>query len=252
MASRARSVASRVGVLLLLAALAALAGFGWQRAQTLPLTGVEVSGAVHADEAALLALAAVPDSARLFAVDPLALASRVEAEPWVRRARVSRSMRGVIRITVEERQPVALAIGADGRATAYVDAGGHVMPVTASALAAGYDLPLLSGRIPGLRAGDVIQDPALARLLATLAEAGPLTDALVSAVERRPDGTLVVITAPTPDGAALPVVLGRDGFAEKLRRLEAFWDQAILSRPDHPIRRVDLRYDGQIVTDEGS
>jgi cell division protein FtsQ len=252
MASRTRSVASRVGVFLLLAALAALAGFGWQRAQTLPLTGVEVVGAVHADEGALLALAAVPDSARLFGVDPLALASRVEAEPWVRRARVSRSMRGVIRIRVEERQPVALALGSDGRASAFVDATGHAMPATATALAAGYDVPLLTGRLPGLRPGEAIQDPALVRLLATLSEATPLADALVSAVERRSDGTLVLVTAPTPAGAALPVVLGRDGFTEKLRRLEAFWEQAILTRPDHPIRRVDLRFDGQIVTDEGS
>lgn len=252
MASRKRSVASRVGVFLLLAALATLAGFGWQRAQTLPLAGVEISGAVHADEAALLALAAVPDSSRLFGVDPLALASRVEADAWVRRARVARSMRGTLNIRVEERQPVALALGSDGRAAAYLDAEGHVMPITATALAAGYDVPLVTGRIPGLRVGDVVQDAALTRLLATLAEAGPLADALVSAVERRADGTLVLITAPTPAGAALPVVLGRDGFQEKLRRLEAFWEQAILSRPEYPIRRIDLRYGGQIVTAEGS
>ena len=53
-----------------------------------------------------------------------------------------------------------------------------------------------------------------------------------------------------PSGGSIPVTLGRADFAEKLGRLHAFWTQAVLSRPDTPVRRIDLRFDDQIVTEE--
>lgn len=250
MAKSLRPIFRRVLVLLSVLGVGALLAFGWHRTQTLPLGGVEVAGAVHADADALVALAALPDSARLFEIEPDLIADRVERDPWVRQARVTRWMTGTLAVRVEERVPVALALDASGRPAHYLDADGFAMPATASALAAGFDVPLLVGALPPFRPTVPVEDDALRGLLAALAEAGPATDALISAVERGADGRLTLHTAAAPGGRSVPVALGPRGHAEQLRRLQAFWDQAILTRPDHPIRRIDLRFDGQIVTDE--
>lgn len=236
---------------LLLIVVGGIVAFGWHRASVLPLTEVRVTGATHADEAEVLRLAALPDSARLFAIEPLEVAERVEAEPWVARASVTRWMNGVLEIRLRERAPVMLVVGADGRPAALLDAEGHSLPPRASALHAGMDLPLLTGVLPDLRFGEPVSDGPLRRFLAALPEIGPVSDALLSSIERRRDGQLVALTSPSPGGDAIPVWLGRDGFHGKLRNLEAFWEQAVLTRPEHPIRRIDLRFDGQIVTDEG-
>jgi cell division protein FtsQ len=233
-----------------LVALVAALGYGWHRAATLPVRGVEVSGAVHAEPEALQALAAVPDSARLFSLDPRLLADRVQRDPWVQKARVTRWMSGTLGIRVQERTPVVLALDAVGRPSHFLDAEGFAMPATPSALTAGFDVPLLVGHVPPFRPTVPTDDAALRRLLATLATASADADALVSAVERRIDGQLVLHTAPTPGGQTIPVWIGREASPEKLNRLVAFWDQAVLSRPHHTFRRIDLRFDGQIVTEE--
>ena len=56
----------------------------------------------------------------------------------------------------------------------------------------------------------------------------------------------------TPAGQALTVRLGDSGFEERFRRLKAFWDQAVLTRPGTRYASVDLRFDGQIITRESS
>lgn len=250
MASRIGYIASRVGALAGLVAVGALLGYGYHRASMLTLTGIEVHGNVHADAQDLIALASVPDSSLIFGLDTQLIAERVERHPWVRSARVTRWMTGTVGITVTERQPVMLALGADGRPWVFLDADGYAMPVTPGALRAGYDLPLLTGRLPAIDPFTPLADGPLRRMLAALATTGPSVDALIAGVERRFGGELVLFTAPAPGGTSIPVSLGRDRFDEKLGRLEAFWEQAILNRPDRPIRRIDLRFEGQIVTEE--
>jgi len=249
-ASRARHIASRVGALLGLVGLGALLGYGYHRAAMLPVVDVEIRGNVHAAADELLSLASVPDSSLLFDLDTQLLAEQVERHPWVREASVRRWMTGTVSISVDERQPVMLALSPDGRPWMYLDAYGYAMPVTETSRRAGYDLPLLTGRLPAVDQAAPLADAPLRRLLAALAQTGPSVDALITGVERRPGGDLVLITSPTPGGSSIPVAMGRDRFDEKLGRLEAFWEQAILNKPDRPIRRIDLRFEGQIVTEE--
>jgi cell division protein FtsQ len=250
MARRKRHIASRAAVFLGLVALGALLGYGYHRASLMQVVAVDVRGNVHAEAADLVALAAIPDSSRLFDLDTAEIVRRVEEHPWVRTAAISRWMTGTVSISVAERQPVALAIGPDGRPAMYLDVDGFAMPVTRTALRAGYDVPLLTGRLPAVNPAAPLADAPLRRLLAALASTGPSTDALIAAIERRPDGQMVLFTAPAPGGTSIPVSLGRDRFEEKLHRLEAFWEQAVLVRPERAIRRIDLRHEGQIVTEE--
>lgn len=245
--TRARRLLRRALAFLTLAALGALVSLGWHWKATLPLEAIAVTGNAHADADAIRELAAVPDSARLFDLDPVILADRVQRHPWVAEARVTRWMTGTLEIAVRERVPAALALDGAGRPSHYLDAAGFAMPFVKGAA---YDVPLLHGALPAMHPTQPIEDAALLELLGVLAKADPAEDALVSSVERRRDGTFVLVTAPAPGVGAIPVTLGRGGFAEKLGRLRAFWDQAVLTRPDTPIRRIDLRFDGQVVTEE--
>ncbi|MEP0547123.1 MAG: FtsQ-type POTRA domain-containing protein [Rhodothermales bacterium] len=244
---RRRRIVRRIVVLLGLGAVVALGVVGWRWQATVPVRAVTVSGAVHADTSAVLDLAAVPDSAFLFSLDPEILADRVRRHPWVAEASVTRWMTGTLAVDVTERVPVALVLDGAGRPSYFFDAAGFMMPLAAGAA---YDVPLFQGRFPAYQPTQPVEDAAVLDLLAVLAAVPDATDALVSSVERAADGSFTLATAPTPGGASIPVALGRSGFAEKLGQLQAFWDQAVLPRPDTPVRRIDLRFDGQIVTSE--
>jgi cell division protein FtsQ len=233
-----------------LCALVALSVVGWRWQASLPVRAVEVAGAVHADTTQLLDLAAVPDSAMLFSLDPVILEDRVRRHPWVAEAGVTRWMTGTLSIDVAERVPAALVLDERGRPAYFVDAAGFMMPVPPPQPGRAYDVPLLHGRFGAYQPTTPVADAAIRDLVTALAALRPEVDAVVSSVERMADGSFVLHTAPTPGGGSIPVALGRADFGPKLAHLHAFWDQAVLTRPDTPIRRIDLRFDGQIVTEE--
>jgi len=225
-----------------------LAGLVWLR--TLPLARVVVAGAHHASAPDIADLTeAVPDSVALFSLSPALMADRASRHPWVASARVTRWPTGTLRVTVEERVPVALAL-ADGEPSHFFDAEGFAMPV-ASLRPAVVDVPVLTGDVPAPPPGERTDRRALRSLLAALAAADAATAALVSEVHVGPQGALTLYTTPAGEVGTIPVRLGRTDHADQLARLRAFWDQAVLPRPAARLRQVDLRYRGQVVTLEG-
>lgn len=241
---RRRRILRRLGLVAL--ALGLAAAWVWQR--TLPLAGVAVVGAVHAsaDEVAELT-GAVPDSVALFSLSPALVADRAQRHPWVRTASVRRLPTGTLRVRVEERVPVVLALDAAGRPSHFLDGEGFAMP-TEAAVPAVYDVPVLHGA-PAYHPIQPVESAALRGLLGALAHADAETLALVSEVEW--GGRVTLWTTPAGGHGSVPVRLGRDGHDDQLRRLRAFWDQSVLPRPDVEFRLVDLRFDGQVVTREG-
>ena len=243
-ADRRRRFLRGLGLVALVLALAA--AWVWQR--TLPLERVDVVGAAHADAAEVAALTrAVPDSVALFSLSPALVAGRAERHPWVRAAHVRRLPTGTLRVRVEERRPVALALGADGRPTYFLDADGFMMPLEAASPAV-YDVPVLRGG-PAYHPVQPVESAALRGLLAALARADAGTAALVSEVEWGETPTLW--TTPAGGHGSVPVRLAHADPGDQLRRLRAFWDQSVLPRPRTRFRLVDLRFRGQVVTHEG-
>jgi cell division protein FtsQ len=246
---RAGRVLRRVGAAALVLAL----GAAWYWQQTLPLRRVDVTGVVHADAAEVVRLTGVrPDSDAVFALSPALVADRAERHPWVRRAHVRRLPTGTLSVRVEEREPVVLVMRA-GVPAGYLDAEGVALPLDAlsDSGAVPYDVPLLTGSVPDAAPGARVASPALRELLAALAGADDATDALVSEVEWRA-GRAVLWTTPAGGHPSVPVRLGRTGVADQLARLRAFWDQSVLARPRARFRSVDLRFEGQVVTQEGA
>ena len=247
----------RTPLLLLLLAFVVVAGLGWYWQNTVRLAHVEFDGVEHADEAELRRLLALGGEGMgdeeslvdttLYDLDPATLADRVARHPWVRAASVSRRPTGTLAFDVEEREPVALVVAQDGTPGFFLDAEGFRMPRVPTAI---YPVPLLRGALEPYEPLAPVESATLRELLAALASLDERTDALVSEIELGKTGRYTLFTTPVSNHPSLPVELGREGFAARLRTLRAFYDQAILPQPAVTFERINLSFDGQVVTEE--
>ncbi len=232
---------------LLVVGVVALGLLGWQWRANVTVDRVAVTGAQHAPPDTLRHLAGVGRGTAMTAVAPTLVADRVARHPWVKGATVeTRWMQGTLVVAVTERTPAALAVDAQGRPAYYLDRSGHAMPLPDSA---GHDVPLVQGleaEAPWTRP-DTAQSPSsLRRVLRALPEVGAAD--LVAEIEMRADDAIRLTTTPIGPHDALPVHLGRGNAARKLRTLRAFARQVLASPPQEPVERIDLRFDGQVVT----
>lgn len=112
-----------------LAVAAALVGAAVAtRTPLLDVDRVTVRGASGADQDEVRRRAGVAHGDPLVAVDPDAVARRVEQLPWVARARVRRAWPSGVEVEVSRRVPVAIVPVTDTNA-AVVDAGGWVISI---------------------------------------------------------------------------------------------------------------------------
>jgi cell division protein FtsQ len=154
-----------VGGLLLGASLIALVFF----TPVLGVRDVDVRGAVHEDEAAVVAAAGLPEGATLAEIPVRSIASGVETLAWVRRAEVTRKLPWTVQIKVIERTPVAIVDAAGTRGL--VDEDGVVLeyiPPGANPLAG--SLPNVSGSVPLPEPGRRWADEDGAELLVAASE----------------------------------------------------------------------------------
>lgn len=222
-----------------------LLGGRWQA--TLSVSSIDVVGTTHAPPDSIRALARVDTAAALYDIEPALIADRVRRHPWVQEAAVMRLPTGTLRISVTERTPAALAMADDGTPAFYVDHQGFCMPLPDSA---GYDVPLLYGIAEAYSPTQPVAIEAVRTMLAALAPSG--TRDLIAEMAVQPDSTIRLYTRPTAAHDAIRVELGRGALPTKLRRLRAFWQQAVQPRPDTRFSVIDLRFDSQIVTKETS
>ncbi len=235
----------RLGLAAALAVVVALGVLGWRWQATLDVAAVSVAGATHAPPDSLRALARVDTGAVLYDIEPALVEDRVRRHPWVQDASVMRLPTGTLRISVTERTPAALAMTADGAPAFYVDRYGFCMPLPDSA---DYDVPLLYGLADAYVPTQPVAHTAVRDLLEALA-ASEARD-VVAELTVQPDSSLQLYTRPTPVHDAIRVEMGRDAFPRKMRRLQAFWKQAVQPRPSTQFSVIDLRFDSQIVTKE--
>jgi cell division protein FtsQ len=236
-----------LGLAAALAVVVALGVLGWRWQATLNVSAVHVVGTTHAPPDSLRALARVDTGAVLYDIEPALVEDRVRRHPWVQDASVMRLPTGMLRISVTERTPAALAMTADGTPVFYVDRQGFCMPLPDSA---DYDVPLLYGVAEAYSPTRPVAHAPVRELLDALT----VSDArdLVAELTVQPDSSLRLYTRPTTAHAAIRVEMGRNAFPRKLQRLQAFWMQAVQPRPGTQFSVIDLRFDSQIVTKEAN
>jgi cell division protein FtsQ len=160
------------GVIVLLLAVL----FGLSYTPLVSVDRVDVDGAVEVDATLLQSVVDSAKGSSIVWLDLAALRARLEADPWVRKVRVSRDWPHSVRIEIVERRPVASFAGPDGQIRV-VDGDGRVLAVLSGLPV---DYPFLAVTAPNLDAGND-SPPAV---LAGIAVAKVLPDELRNRVKQ--------------------------------------------------------------------
>lgn len=197
---------------------------------------VEVRGTVRLAERQVRAWAAVPAGASLWKLDGEAIVARLDGRPWIRTVTVGKRFPHTVVIDVAERVPAAVAVTDRGRML--LDADGRVIGPTA-----------IDRGFPVVRGGAVVRPEGLAAAAQILAgfRAAAVSMAAIESVVidvSNPDDPIVELPG------ALRVRLGREGFAEKWRRVQAIQEPSSY-RIAGP-RLVDVRFADRAVVSEWS
>lgn len=248
--STRRSLAIRGGVLCL--ALAAAAVAAWQvprlfrEAERFRLLAVEFYGGRLISGSEVLEVGELGPGDNIYALDLQEVAGRIEALPWIKRARVQRKPPSRLEIAVVERRRLAWLDA--GRVLA-VDGEGVVLPGEryAEEGRADLNLPLIGGvglRADSLQIGEPVDSEELRRLLDWWQQAKVYDAELCMSVsEIRPgaDGGVRLLLV----GDGLEVRLPDDRVKERLTVLRGSLARVYRECPDPAY--IDLRFAGQVV-----
>lgn len=231
----------------LVAAALLLGWLGYTWRHSVPLKTITITGNSHVGSDKLNERVGIEGDTLLYAIDTAGVIDRLLEEPWVASATIRRWPTGTMAIQIVEREPVALVMRS-GRPAVYLDRYGVAMRV---APGNPVDVPVVASSIvANVQPGDRVDHAHLQEMLDVLAGLDERVFDLVSEVDVAAE-SVALYTTPLPDGPSIRVELGADGFAEKMGRLAAFWADVVLgpARPEaRTINRIDLRYDGQIIT----
>lgn len=224
--------------MLVLAGIAA--GYYWTG--EIRVQSVAFSGQYYTDEAALRNNVQIPMGQRPDSINFTALIQRIEKLPYVRQAGASVDHRGQLVISVEERKPLAMILGNSG--SCYVDEDGVRMPVVKGKSA---DVPLVYG-FSAKPIGDTLTSDAFGHLRDFLVEARNHKVAwpTISEIQYQPKKGIVAISGEDN----LKLVFGTGDYQRKLKYWEAFYGDVLRREAPQNLARVDLRFDGQIVTSD--
>lgn len=190
----------------------------------------------------ILTLATVPDNSLMFNLDLYAIEQRVRKNPYVKSVAVHRDIPNRIRISIEERVPVA-AVVMDR--LYYLDADGYVLPPARSQSI--FDLPVLTGLPSGeFVSGVRTKNRDAFDALSILAVAREIDDELyrnISEIHFEENRDAVFYTAEF----GIPVVLGREQVGINLVKFDSFWKSIVVKSGAQQLQYIDLRFEDQVV-----
>ncbi len=172
----------------------------------------------------------------------------LEAQPWVRHATVMRLLPNTLRVTIEERTPVAFA--RVGRQIELVDGEGVLLPMLPATLAARhYSFPVVTGLDPAAAPGERAERMHLYESFVSALDGphagtgGANVSSQLSEVDLSSlDDVRAVIPA---QGTDILLHFGNSDFAE---RYHSYQEHLAEWRQQYPnLSAIDLRYDRQVV-----
>ena len=235
------------GVLTLLVLLGVTIWFGalqWRGHLTVKSVVVEGQHILTADE--VVKLAQVTLNTKMYDIDLTTIEKNVATNHFVRTVTVTRDAPATIRVSVEERTPIALLLIPGRNDLLCIDGEGYILPHVASQSI--FDLPVISGI-------DSLFTPAIGQrsTQADLAEATGVLQAAeevstelfhtISEVRVRNGHDLVLYSADT----GIPIIFGRGEAARKMVMLDGFWKKFVSEEGSQNIRYIDIRYEDQVI-----
>ena len=164
-----------------------------------PLAGVRtivVVGAGRTDQADVRAATGLAPGTPLVRVDAGEVAARVAALPWVRQARLQRRWPTTVVVSVDERQPAAVAPCKASGEACLIDAGGRLLAASSDDPEGAAALPQLVGIPAGGKPGETLPEAVL----------GPLAVAVAL-----PDGLRPLVLAIRAEGSEVSLDLRAPG-----------------------------------------
>jgi len=183
----------------------------------------------------------------MLAVDLLSAAARLESNPFIRKAAVSRELPNTFSIAVIERKPFAFIALDELYCT---DLNGHLLPFRSHKI---FDLPVITGieelKLPayGSKINNRLFQKAL-NVVKILGEGSIPLYSAISEINLTPDGEVSLIGA----RKGTRIYLGKSGYENKLDRIRSLMATV---KPIGGLARyhyVDLRFDNQVIVKERS
>ena len=159
---------------------------------------------------------------------------------------VARDAPATIRISVEERTPIALLCIPGRTDMLYIDDEGYILPhVSSQAI---FDLPIISGidSLADVAVGDCTSQADILAALETLETAQRVSSELyrlISEVRIHSGHDMVLYSADT----GIPIIFGRGDAVKKMVKLDAFWKKFVAEQGSQDIRYIDIRFEDQVI-----
>lgn len=225
--------------LALMAPLCIGAVIGWNHLWQRPCTQLEITGVKYSDIGSMYRLIDSTLSTQL-------VVDRLQRHPWIHGVRAVCYPTGTMHIEVVEHLPRLLVLTQEGTPAYYLGESGQMMPMGTLAT---FDVPLLRGSDEPYHAMSLVENQMTLNLLGLLPSLSSEVDSLISEFELTQDGLTMMMRSPHTNRTSL-VRLGHQQWHRRLDRLYTFWNQEIQPHEDRMFKVIDLRFGGQIITQE--
>jgi len=225
--------------IMMVIAVAVLAAVYWNRNVT--VQELDFNELTFTENEEIEAAAAVPYGIQPDSLDIQAVADRVQRLNYVRSVSSYIEPSGDLRLTIAEREPIAMLI--DGANRSYVDAEGVILPILEDKTR---DVPLLYGYSVIVK--DTLKDESFLQVRDFLMKAriDEFGWATISEVAFDPNDGVVALSQEN----GVKLIFGRNDFEMKLENWKAFYKQVVRFKGIQTIQQVDLRFLNQVVTRE--
>ncbi len=184
-------------------------------------------------------------------IDSSELVGSYAALPYIKRAGVAKELNGIVRVTVEERIPMARVISGDK--VEVIDTEGYILPYRDLPLPAA-SLPRVAGvkkrHVKGENLGKAEERGfAVLREMIEAVAASEYARLLISDVNLKEENETYFTAA----GSPTRFIVGNDGnYKEKLKKFEIFWQKVVAKKGLDGYATVDLRFAKRVFAVEKS
>lgn len=223
----------------LILGLAVVGGLYWSSTMTVQQVRFEGNHFVSVDD---LHKVEVPTGLNPDSIDFVEIMRQFEQLPYIKQANISVEPSGNLLVNISERQPMALL--ADGATKIYVDKDGIRL---SRVLGKTVDVPILYG-FSAKPMSDTLNSDAFIRTanFLTNVQDREVSNATISEVAWTQKEGIIALT--NQNGVKL--IFGKGDFDTRLRNWEAFYGEVVKQKGIEAMQSIDLRFEGQIVTQE--
>lgn len=233
-----------IWLILILSLFLLLCGFAHQWKEIILLENIVVSDTKYIYEAEIIKQTNLNTGIKFYAIDVDSVYNRLLSHPYIKDIQMNKNIFGTLNIEVYEREICASIFI---NKLYYLDSEGKILPRIKLKVVP--DVPVISGinfDAAKIKPGMEINDESILvaiKLLDTVKSIDEEFYYLISEVNISKNRDYVLLT----NDYAIPIILGREGFAEKIVLLSSFWKQFLNTLSSDQLKYIDARFKDQLV-----